>query len=87
MEFKTGDQSETNQKIEDYVLEKLGKPENLVHFKIVNIFECFYRINIYCESQENLMVRTNEITDSFFIKFLNEEVKSCSPPILEKRYT
>tara|TARA_Y100000310_G_C20679887_1_gene815300 strand:- start:1306 stop:1569 length:264 start_codon:yes stop_codon:yes gene_type:complete len=87
MNKASDDQDEINQKIEGYVLEKLGKPELLRHFKIVNIFECFYRINIYCETSDDLVIRTNEITDSFFIKFLDGEVKSCSPPILEKRYT
>lgn len=72
--------------IREYVFDNLGKPKNLDYIIIKNVFDCFYRVNIYCEKKSDLSVKCSEITDSFFIKALDGEVKSCDPEIIEKKY-
>lgn len=86
MSDKNVDQKEIDNKIEEYVLVRMGRPKTLRYFKVNPLWDCYYRVNVYCEKETNILVKTNEITDSFFVKFKDDKVRMCRPEILEKKY-
>lgn len=80
------DKKKVEEVIKEYIFEHLGKPPTLRHFIVKNVFECFYRVNIYSEIETNLTITVTEISDSFFMKVKDDEVQKCNPEITEKKY-
>lgn len=68
-------------KLEKSVLEQLGKPKEFKKIKAVHIDGKFFRVNVWCESEKG-----DRITDSFFIKYTEDEGIMTSSPQIKKRY-
>jgi len=64
------------------VLEQLGKPRDLKKIVIHNVYGTRYRVNVWREIKENMVI----ITDSFFFIVTNNGDIVFSSPKLIKKY-
>lgn len=54
--------------IEYLLFKQINKPKNMSFIKIINVYDSKYRINIYCETQEDSLFKL-KICDSFFCNY------------------
>lgn len=54
--------------IESLLFKQVEKPKNLVVTKIVNVFDNRYRVNLYCETEEDFLIK-KKICASYFCHY------------------
>lgn len=54
--------------IEHLLFKQVEKPENYLLTKIINVYDNRYRINIYCEQEEDSLVK-KRICGSYFCHY------------------
>lgn len=57
--------------IEGLLFKQISKPKHYVHNKIVNVYDNNYRINLYCEYEEDNLTK-KRICGSYFAKLVNK---------------
>lgn len=57
--------------VEGLLFKNISKPKNYVGNKIVNVYDNNYRINLYCEYEEDNLTK-KKICGSYFAKLLNK---------------
>lgn len=57
--------------IESLLFKQINKPTNYIGNKIVNVYDDKYRINLYCEFEEDQLVK-KRICGSYFVKLVNK---------------
>ena len=57
--------------IESLLFKQINKPTNYIGNKIVNVYDDKYRINLYCEFEEDQLVK-KRICGSYFVKLINK---------------
>ena len=54
--------------IESLLFKQVEKPKNLIAIKIVNVYDNRYRINLYCETEEDFLIK-KRICASYFCHY------------------
>lgn len=54
--------------IEHLLFQQIHKPKNYLMTKIINVYDNRYRINIYCETEEDSLIK-KRICASYFCHF------------------
>jgi hypothetical protein len=54
--------------IESLLFKQVEKPKHILMTKIINVYDNRYRINIYCESEEDTLVK-KRICASYFCHY------------------
>lgn len=54
--------------IEYLLFKQINKPQNHILTKIINVYDNRYRINLYCEHQEDNLIK-NKICASYFCHY------------------
>jgi hypothetical protein len=57
--------------VEGLLFKLVSKPKNYIGNKIVNVYDDKYRVNLYCEFEENDLVK-KRICGSYFVKLVNK---------------
>lgn len=63
--------------IEYLLFKQVNKPENYLTHKIINVYDNRYRINIYCESEEDNLTK-KKICASYFCHYIPHQLTICS---------
>ncbi len=67
--------------IESLLFQQVEKPKDYLMTKSINVYNDKYRVNIYCEKEEDNLTK-KRICASYFVKFNNKKNKLdiiCSP--------
>lgn len=65
--------------IEKLLFEQVEKPSSYLMTKIINVYNNKYRINIYCEKEEDGLTKRN-ICASYFCKYSNNKLEIVPNP-------
>jgi hypothetical protein len=57
--------------VESLLFNMVNKPKNYIGNKIVNVYDDKYRVNLYCEFEEDNLVK-KRICGSYFVKLVNK---------------
>jgi hypothetical protein len=58
--------------IEELLFEQVEKPKNYLMTKAINVFDNKYRINVYCEKEEENLTK-KRIHASYFARLVDDE--------------
>lgn len=67
--------------IEDLLFNQVEKPKNYLMTKVINVYSDRYRINVYCENEEDNLIK-KRICASYFVRFSGKKDKLdiiCNP--------
>lgn len=66
---------EENKEVGNAVLKEVGKPENFLFCRAMNVFDDRYRVNIYTRSVKNENLETLRISQSYFVRYAEGNLK------------
>ena len=69
--------------VEQWILEELGEPENLLKVEAKPLWEDYFRVNVYTQTDVGLSSKEVAVSDSFFV-FKSEAGFLSNPPIVRK---
>lgn len=70
--------------IESLLFKQVPKPKHHFMTKAINVFDNYYRINVYIEIEENNLTK-RKIAQSYFAKFIKGNLTIISDPDLVKK--
>jgi hypothetical protein len=59
--------------IESLLFKQVSKPEDYLMTRVINVYDNRYRVNIYCEKEEDSLVK-KKICASYFCHFSNNHL-------------
>ena len=74
---------EKDQNVAERVLDLLGRPKNLHRVDARKLWDNHYRVNIFCDMDNDAPMGRLRITDSFFVTLTDDGIAS-EPPIVRK---
>ena len=69
--------------VEQWILEELGEPSNLLKVEAKPLWEDYFRVNVYTQTDVGLSAKEVAVSDSFFV-FKSEAGFLSNPPIVRK---
>ena len=72
-ELKEEEKKYTENQVLEMLFSKVEKPKKYYKIKAVNVYDNAYRINIYCEIEENNLTK-RKIAYSYFVKIVNDDL-------------
>jgi hypothetical protein len=63
--------------IEQMLFKQINKPNDFLMTKTINVYANRYRINIYCEQEEDMLIK-KRICASYFCHLNNEDLQIIS---------
>jgi hypothetical protein len=69
--------------VEQWILEELGEPTNLLKVEAKPLWDDYFRVNVYTQTDVGLSAKEVEVSDSFFV-FKSEAGFLSNPPIVRK---
>lgn len=65
--------------IESLLFKQVQKPKNHLITKVINVFDNYYRINVYIEIEENNLTK-RKIAQSYFARFIKGNLTIIPDP-------
>jgi hypothetical protein len=69
--------------VEQWVLEELGEPKNLLRVEAKPLWDDYFRVNVYTQTDVGLNAKEVAVSDSFFV-YKSEAGFLTDPPIQRK---
>lgn len=69
----TEERKYTEDKVLEMLFEKVEKPKNYFRIRAINVYDNAYRVNIWCEYEENNLTK-RKIGYSYFVKIYGNEL-------------
>ena len=69
--------------VEQWILEELGEPKNLLKVEAKPLWDDYFRVNVYTQTDVGLNAKEIAVSDSFFV-FKSEAGFLSNPPINRK---
>jgi hypothetical protein len=69
--------------VEQWILEELGEPANLLRIEAKPLWDDYFRVNVYTRTDVGLTAKEVAVSDSFFV-FKSEAGFLSDPPIARK---
>jgi len=69
--------------VEQWILEELGEPGNLLRIEAKPLWDDYFRVNVYTRTDVGLNAKEVAVSDSFFV-FKSEAGFLSNPPIVRK---
>lgn len=69
--------------VEQWILEELGEPENLLKVEAKPLWDDYFRVNVYTQTDVGLSAKEVAVSDSFFV-YKSEAGFLSNPPIVRK---
>lgn len=57
--------------VEGLLFKNISKPKNYIGNKITNVYDDKYRVNLYCEYEEDQLTK-KRICGSYFVRLINK---------------
>jgi hypothetical protein len=59
------------------LFEQISKPKNYTFIKVNNVYDNRFRVNLYCETEEENLIK-RRICASYFCSFINNQLNIIS---------
>jgi len=69
--------------VEQWILEELGEPGNLLKVEAKPLWDDYFRVNVYTQTDVGLSAKEVAVSDSFFV-FKSEAGFLSNPPIVRR---
>ena len=69
--------------VEQWILDELGEPRNLLKVEAKPLWDDYFRVNVYTRTDVGLNAKEVAVSDSFFV-FKSEAGFLSNPPIVRK---